>query len=62
MASLESRMARGLTMLSEKMKEIVLEGQVELRDQPVRKSLSVLSGRKRERKENEVNRGSIKTY
>lgn len=55
-------MARGLTMLSEKMKEKVLEGQVELRDQPIRKSLSILAGRKRERKENEVNRGSIKTY
>lgn len=62
MASLESRMARGFKMLSEEMKKKVLEGQVELRNQPRRKSLSLLAGRKRERKENEVNRGSIKTY
>ena len=62
MASLEKGMAWGLKMLSEKMKQKVLEGQVEQRNQPTRKALSLLAGRKRERKENEVNRGSIKAY
>lgn len=42
-------MARGLKMLSEEMKKKVLERQVELRNQPTRKSLSLLAGRKRER-------------
>lgn len=38
MTTLENRIAHGLTMLSEKNEEKILEGQVELRSQPTRKS------------------------
>lgn len=42
-------MVHGLKILSEKMKKEVLGGQVELRNQPTRKSSSLLPGRKREK-------------
>lgn len=56
-ASLESRMVRGLKILSEKMKKEVLEGRVELRNQPTRKSSWE---EKRERKENKVHQRMLR--